>query len=139
LYKKVSHEVGFLEMDDNIRKTNIIKGIIGLLIVSLGVGILFAFRGGLFSGSFPWILIAIIGGAVVLVLSVILGLSRTRIHKTSRTFEFRTDQHDSDYNSFVPSRKNNQKISNEIRYCEYCGFVIKQTELTCTNCGQRQD
>ena len=128
-----------LGMDDNIKRTNIIKGVIGLLVVALGLGIFFAFRSGLFSGSVLWVFIAIIGGVVVLVLSGILFLPRARINKTSRSFEFRTDQHDSDYNDFVPSRKYKKQISEETRFCDYCGVAIKKREQVCTNCGQKLD
>ena len=76
------------------------------------------------------------GGAVVVVLSGILVLPRARINKTSRSFEFRTDQHQSDYMDFTPSKKYNYKTTDIPIYCEFCGSVRKKSESFCSDCGR---
>ncbi|MCE7747822.1 MAG: hypothetical protein GPJ51_05455 [Candidatus Heimdallarchaeota archaeon] len=70
---------------------NIIKGIAGALILLLGVRVIIGFTSGFFDESFPWVIIAIVGIIVVIVISGILVLPRARIEKLSRTHEFRTD------------------------------------------------
>ncbi len=103
---------------NNNRQTNIIKGVSAGLILLLGLGFYFAFQSGLFDESFPWVLVAIVGGAVVLVLSGIMLIPRSRINKLSRSHEIRTDKdyrayHDStqeiEQRDFIPQRNSSRK------------------------------
>ncbi len=103
---------------DNNKKMNIIKGIAGVLILLLGLGVIFGFTSGFFDESFPWVLISIVCSTVVLLISGLLFLPRARIQKPSRTHEFRTDQHNREYHKtvqkreskdFIPTQKHNQK------------------------------
>ena len=130
---------------DNNKRMNLIKGIVGGLILLLGIGIIIGYKYGLFDGSIPWVIISIVGSTVVLLISVLLLLPRARIQKTSRTFEFRTDQHNreyhetgqrSEYKDFIPSQKHKQKISDKERFCNYCGVNLQKGTRICTNCGQ---
>ena len=130
------------------RRVNVIKGISAILILLLGIGLFFAFQGGFFNESFPWILIVIIGGVVVLIISGIMFLPRERINKLSRSHEISIVKDYREYRyptlkkenkDFIPTQKYDEEISNQVRYCEYCGYQIKTGKKFCTNCGQKLD
>jgi len=133
---------------DNNRKLNIIKGSIGGLILLLGIGVLIGYKYGLFDNSFPWVIISIVCCVVVLLVSGIFFLPRSRIEKPSRTHEFRTDQHNKEYHKtlqkrenkdFTPASKYNQQSRDRTRFCDYCGIKLQKVTRICTNCGQKLD
>ena len=129
------------------RRTNIVKGISAGLILLLGLGLYFALRGGFFGDSFPWILVAIIGGVVVLIVSGITMIPRARINKLSRSYEVRADKDYRVYHDkidqmerdFIPSEKYNKKIGKQAKVCDYCGCTLIENSSVCPNCGQMVD
>jgi len=131
-------------MDDN-RRLNIIKGVSGILVLLVGLGVFLVYRYGSLSDSTLWIIIAVIGSIVILFISGIFFLPRTRIQRTSRTLEYRTDQHNREYHEtvqrrenrdFTPTPKYNQKSSEVTRFCNYCGVNLQKGTRICSNCGQ---
>ena len=134
-------------MDYN-KKMNLIKGIVGGLILLLGIGVLIGYRYGFFDGSIPWVIISIVCIAVVLLISGLFFIPRARIQKPSRTHEFRTDQHNREYHEtvqrresrdFTPTPKYNQKSSEVTRFCDYCGVNLQEGTRICTDCDQNLD
>jgi len=133
---------------DNNKRMNLIKGIVGGLILLLGIGVIIGYKYGLFYGSIPWVIITIVCSTVVLLISGLLLLPRARIQRTSRTYEFRTDQHNREYHEtvqrresrdFTPTPKYNQKSSEVARFCNYCGVNLQKGTRICSNCGQNLD
>ncbi len=135
-------QVLFSKMESN-RRLNVIKGISAGLILLLGIGFFLWYRYGTITDSSIWIIIAVIGGIVLLFIAGVFFLPRTRIQKTSRTFEYRTDQHNREYfetglleegKDFVPAKKLKQKTV----FCSYCGASQEEVKI-CTNCGRSLD
>ncbi|MFW9852432.1 MAG: zinc ribbon domain-containing protein [Candidatus Thorarchaeota archaeon] len=125
------------------RNVNIIKGISAVLILLAGVGFFLAFNNGLFDGSFPWIIVAIAGGVIVLILSGIMILPRARVQRPSGNYPMRIEENYKDFEKidqrkqskdFVPSEKFKQK---ENIFCNYCGVKLDKSNRFCTNCGQK--
>ncbi|OLS32792.1 MAG: hypothetical protein HeimAB125_05290 [Candidatus Heimdallarchaeota archaeon AB_125] len=128
-------------MESN-RKLYIIKGVSGLLTLLMGLGVFLVYRYGSLSDSTLWIIIAVVGIVAFLFVSGIFFLPRTRIQRTSRILEFRTDQHtrenletsqQREEKDFIPSKK--QKSI----FCNYSGIELHKSTRICSNCGQKVD
>ena len=74
-------------MDSN-RKFNLIKGISGVLVIAFAIGLYFGFTSGSLGDKFLLILVAVLGGIVLLVLTGVLFRPWQRIQKLSRSHEF---------------------------------------------------
>jgi hypothetical protein len=127
-------------MDDN-KRMNLIKILSGLLVVGLGLGFFLWYRYGQLTDSAIWIVVAVVGSVVILFIAGIFFLPRSRIQKTSRTFEYRTDQHNREYfesqsgseiKDFIPSKK----VELDIIFCSYCGNQVGKGVEVCSNCGK---
>jgi hypothetical protein len=126
-----------------------IKGIVAGLVLLLGVGFfIFYFRGSInIDGSFLWIFIAVAGGLIVLAISGIILLPRTRINKyPSRAYGisdrdnykvFDKTTHIQEERDFKPSKKLTDYSNSDAIFCDYCGIVLKENLLFCTNCGNK--
>lgn len=127
------------------RRVNITKSLVIGLVFLIGAGFLiFYFRGSIdISGSFLWIIVAIAGGLIVLALSGILLLPRTRINKyPSRAYGVKESDNYKAFdktvliqkNDFEPSKK---MISSDAKFCDYCGVLLKEDLRFCSNCGNK--
>ncbi len=127
------------------RNVYIIKGVTAFLILLAGVGFFLAFNNGLFDASFPWILVAIAGGVIVLILSGIMLLPRARVQKPTRAYlnieenykNFKDLDIGRQNKDFVPSKKYEQNRINETKFCDYCGMVLEEDVSFCINCGNK--
>ncbi len=121
-----------------------VKGISAVLVLLAGVGVFFVFSGDLFSGSFPWVLVSIVGGVVVVL--ALGGLVISQRRKSSDTSEnllevdfkpleesIRSREED----DFIPSKKLSSKLDYDTQYCEYCGEVIREGVNFCISCGRK--
>lgn len=128
------------------RNVYIIKGVFAFLVLILGVGFFIAFNNGLFDESFPWIIVALAGGLIVLVLSGIMLLPRARVQRPTRPYPIRIEENYKDFEKinrryqsrdFVPSKKYNQNRIDEAKFCDYCGMILDEDVSYCTNCGNK--
>lgn len=127
------------------RNVNIAKGVAAGIILLLGIVFIIGFNQGFFNidESTLWIFIAVVGVLVVLALSGIILIPRTRINKyPSRVYgvsesnqykpfektEFKENK------DFVPSRK---VSSGDAKFCDYCGITLEENLRFCNNCGNK--
>ena len=121
-----------------------VKGVSAVLVLLAGIGVFFAFSNDLFNGSFPWILVSIVGGVVVVLALGISVFSQRR--RSSDTYDSYLDDNfkpleesiqSREEDDFVPSKKMSSKLDYSTQYCEYCGEVIEERVKFCVNCGRK--
>jgi hypothetical protein len=131
-------------MSEN-RRYNLIKGVAAILVLLAGLGFFLAFRGGLFDGSFPWLIIAIVGGIVVFLLAIMLFIPGKKIQRRPFSLTSATaTEYEKKFEKETQRRKEQgifqsqkQQINEEDRFCDYCGVILKEAETYCPNCGHR--
>ncbi|NPD89738.1 MAG: hypothetical protein HGN29_13585 [Asgard group archaeon] len=131
------------------RNTYITKGIVGGLLLLLGLVFAIGFYQGFlnFNESSIWIFIAIAGGLVVLALSGILLIPRTRINRRpSSTYGLRESENYETFekpvirqvgSDFKPSKKLINSITGKAEFCDYCGIMLEKDIIFCMNCGNK--
>ena len=135
-------------MESN-RNINITKGIVAGLILLLGLVFSIGFYRGFFNfnESSIWIFIAIAGGLVVLALSGIFLIPRTRINRRpSSTYGLRESENYKAFeksvikqvgSDFKPSKKLINSTTGETEFCDYCGIMLEKNLIFCMNCGNK--
>ncbi len=131
------------------RNINITKGVVGGVILLLGllffIGFYFGFLN--FNESSIWIFIAVAGGLVVLSLSGIFLIPRTRINRRpSRIYGINESENYKAFekpiirqvgSDFKPSKKLINSTTGEIEFCDYCGIMLEKDLIFCMNCGNK--
>ncbi|MHA1954410.1 MAG: hypothetical protein ACXAAM_03515 [Candidatus Heimdallarchaeaceae archaeon] len=131
------------------RNTNITKAIVGGLILLLGIVFAIGFYQGFlnFDESSIWIFIAIAGGLVVLAVSGIFLIPRTRINRRpSSTYGVSESENYKTFekpvirqvgSDFKPSKKMINSTTGETEFCDYCGIMLEKDLIFCMNCGNK--
>ena len=98
----------------------------------------------LFNGSFPWILVSIVGGVVVVLVLGFLVLSQLRKSSDSndRHFEdnFKPLEESvqiREEDDFIPAKKISSKLGYDTKHCDYCGEIIEEGVNFCVSCGRK--
>lgn len=131
------------------RNINITKGVVGGVILLLGllffIGFYFGFLN--FNESSIWIFIAVAGGLVVLSLSGIFLIPRTRINRRpSRIYGINESENYKAFekpiirqvgSDFKPSKKLINSTTGETEFCDYCGIMLEKDLIFCMNCGNK--
>ena len=121
-----------------------VKGVSAVLILLAGVGLFFAFSSDVFSGSFPWVLVSLAGGVVVILALSLSVFSQRR--KSSNTYDSYLDENfkpleesirHSEEDDFIPSDKLSSKLDYDTKCCEYCGTIIEEGINFCVSCGRK--
>ena len=135
-------------MDRN-RNTYITKGIVGGLILLLGLVFFIGFYQGFlnFDESSIWIVIAIVGVLVILALSGIILIPRARINRRpSSSYGIRESENYQTFEKpiikqigkdFQPSKKMLDPTTGEAQFCSYCGIILEENLIYCSNCGNK--
>ena len=131
------------------RNINIIKGIAVGIILLLGLVFFIGFYQGFlnFNDSSIWIFVAIAGGLVVLAMSGLFLIPRTRINrKPSSTYGISESEHYKTFekpvirqvgSDFEPSKKMINSTTGETEFCSYCGIILEEGLIFCMNCGNK--
>ncbi|MCG3220047.1 MAG: hypothetical protein H7641_01600 [Candidatus Heimdallarchaeota archaeon] len=99
------------------------------------------------TGSFLRIFIAVAGGLVVLALSGIFLIPRTRINRRpSSTYGIRESENYKAFekpvirqvgSDFQPSKKMISSSTGKAEFCDYCGIILEEDLIFCMNCGNK--
>ena len=140
-------ELSFLMQ--SYRNVNIIKGITAGLILLVGLAFfLLYFRGSIdINSTNLWIFVAVVGGVITLALSGIFLIPRTRIRRgPSSTYGVRESENYKDFEKvavkhiekdFQPSKKLINSTTGEAEFCDYCGIILEENLIYCSNCGNK--